>query len=58
MINKSDAEWFDTNGNFDWDGYEATCPSVIRKGNPHIKTKDPKHKVFCRESYAQELYDK
>jgi len=58
MINKSDAEWYDANGNFDWEGYEATCPSVIRKGNPHIKTKNPKHKVFCRESYAQELYDK
>lgn len=57
MINKSDAEWFDADGNFDWDGYEATCPSAIRKGNPHIKTNDPKHKVFCRESYAQELYD-
>ena len=39
-----------------WDAYEATCPSHIRKPNPHIKTRKG-DKVYSRESYAQELYD-
>jgi len=50
-------EWTLPNGEFDWEGYESTCPAVLRKGNPHVKTKDPRHKVFCREPYAQELYN-
>ena len=41
---------------FDWEAYEATCPTRFRKPNPHIKT--PKGvKVYSRESYAQELFD-
>ena len=55
---KSNEDFFDADGNFDWDGYEATCPKVLRTPNPHIKTKDPSHKVFCREPYAQDLYNK
>jgi small subunit ribosomal protein S1 len=43
-------------GEFDWDAFEATCPTRTRKANPHIKTKNG-DKVFSRESYAQELYD-
>jgi ribosomal protein S1 len=42
--------------NFDWDAFEASCPSVLRKGNPFIKTQNG-DKVYCRESYAQQLYD-
>lgn len=52
----SAAEFYDENGNFMWDAYEATCPSFTRKPNPHIKTR-PGDKVYSRESYAQELYD-
>ncbi len=55
---KSNADFFDADGNFDWEGYEATCPKVLRTPNPHIKVKDPSHKVFCREPYAQETYNK
>ena len=33
-------EWYDAEGNFKWDEYAATCPSVLRKQNPHIKTKN------------------
>lgn len=43
-------------GEFDWDSFGATCPSKIKKPNPHIKTQNA-DKVFSRESYAQELYD-
>lgn len=50
------AEYFSANGEFDWDAYEATCPSKTRKYNPHIKTKNG-DRVFSREPYAQELYD-
>ena len=50
------AEYFSANGEFDWDAYEATCPSRTRKYNPHIKTKNG-DRVFSREPYAQELYD-
>ncbi len=57
MIVKQDAEWFDADGNFDWEGYEATCPKVLRSPNPHVKVKDPQHRVFCREPYAQEMYN-
>ena len=41
---------------FDWEAYEADCPTKARKTNPHIKA--PKGvKVFSREPYAQELLD-
>jgi len=44
------------NGEFDWDAFEASCPS--RKHNKKVKRhpgdNDP---VYCREPYAQELYE-
>ena len=55
---KANEDFFDADGNFDWEGYEATCPKVLRTPNPHIKVKDPLHKVYCREPYAQEMYNK
>lgn len=58
MIEKQNAEFFDKDGNFDWDGYESTCPKVLRTPNPHIKVVSDKHKVFSREPYAQEMYNK
>ena len=51
------AEFYDENGEFLWEKYEGTCPTRYRKPNPHIKTKNG-DKVYSRESYAQELYDK
>ena len=41
---------------FDWDAYEAHCPTKTRKPNPHIKAPQGV-KVFSREPYAQELLD-
>lgn len=49
-------DWYDADGNFMWAEYEATCPKLLRKANPHIKTKNG-DKVFSRASYAQELYN-
>ena len=49
-------DYYDADGNFMWDAYEATCPSRTRKPNPHIKTRNG-DKVYSRESYAQEMYD-
>jgi|TARA_B110000908_G_C10267533_1_gene465922 ribosomal protein S1 len=49
-------EWYNEAGEFDWDSFEATCPTRTRKPNPHIKTRKGE-RVFSRESYAQELYD-
>lgn len=51
------ATFYDKDGNFMWDAYEADCPSKLRKPNPHIKTQNG-DKVYSRESYAQEMYDK
>lgn len=48
--------YYDENGVFMWDAYEATCPSRTKKPNQHIKTQHG-DKVFSRESYAQEFYD-
>lgn len=53
---KDSQDFYDAEGNFMWDAYEATCPSHTRKPNPHIKTRKG-DKVYSRESYAQELYD-
>ena len=50
-------DYYDEEGNFMWDAYEASCPSKTRKPNPHIKTRNG-DKVYSRESYAQEMYDK
>ena len=58
MIEKQNADWFDKDGNFDWEGYESTCPRVLRTPNPHIKVIDEKHKVYSREPYAQDMYNK
>jgi len=52
----TDSEFYDADGNFMWEAYEATCPSHTRKPNPHIRTRKG-DKVYSRESYAQELYD-
>jgi len=49
-------DYYDEEGNFMWDAYEASCPSKTKKHNPHIKTMNG-DKVFSRESYAQEMYD-
>lgn len=58
MIEKQNADFFDKDGNFDWDGYESTCPKVLRTPNPHIKVVNDKHKVYSREPYAQEMYNR
>lgn len=50
-------EFYGEDGEFLWDAYEGTCPTNYRKPNPHIKTKDG-DKVYSREPYAQELYNK
>lgn len=55
-LEKQDNEYYDKAGNFMWDSYESTCPSLAKKTNPHIKTKNG-DKVYSRELYAQELYD-
>lgn len=54
--NKDYQNFYDTEGNFMWEAYEATCPAYTRKPNPHTKTEEG-DKVYSRESYAQELYD-
>jgi small subunit ribosomal protein S1 len=50
-------QWYNAEGEFMWDEYEATCVTRLRKPNPHIKTRNG-DKVYSRELYAQELYDK
>jgi small subunit ribosomal protein S1 len=55
-VENSGNDWYDEDGNFMWAEYEATCPSILRKPNPHIKTKNG-DKVYSRASYAQQLYD-
>jgi len=50
------SEFYDSDGNFIWEAYEATCVSHTRKPNPHIKTQKG-DKVYSREDYAQEMYD-
>ena len=50
------SEFYDKDGNFMWEAYEATCPSHTRKPNPHIKTR-PGDRVYSREHYAQEMYN-
>lgn len=49
-------DYYDENGVFMWDAYEASCPSKTRKPNPHIKTRNG-DKVYSREAYAQQMYD-
>jgi small subunit ribosomal protein S1 len=55
-LEKQGQEYYDEEGSFMWEAYMASCPSAIRKPNPHIKTKNG-DRVYSRESYAQELYD-
>lgn len=49
--------WLNEDGTFNWEGYEATCITHTRKHNPHVKTNNLKDKIFCREPYAQQMYD-
>lgn len=55
VVDKAE-NWLNSNGEFDWDAYSATCVTHTRTPNPHVKTQHG-DKVFSRESYAQELYD-
>lgn len=48
--------WLNSIGDFDWQAYEASCVSHVRKANPHVKTQNG-DRVFSRESYAQKLYE-
>lgn len=56
-IEDTNDQWYNAEGEFMWDEYEATCVTRLRKPNPHIKTRKG-DKVYSREVYAQELYDK
>ena len=56
-IEDTNDQWYNAEGEFMWDEYEATCVTRLRKPNPHIKTRNG-DKVYSRELYAQELYDK
>lgn len=49
-------EFYKEDGEFNWDAYQATCPTVYKHPNPHVKT-ERGDKVYSRESYAQEFYD-
>lgn len=55
-VDEQRLQWTLDNGEFDWEGYEATCFSSFKKGNPRVKTKN-NEKVFSFEPYAQEYYD-
>lgn len=55
VVDKAE-NWLNSNGEFDWDAYSATCITHTRTPNPHVKTQNG-DKVFSRESYAQELYE-
>lgn len=55
-LEKQSQDYCDENGNFMWDLYESTCPSLAKKTNPHIKAKNG-DRVYSRELYAQEMYD-
>ena len=44
--------------NFDWDAYEASCPSKRRSFNKKVTAKYPDARVTCHEPYALELYEK
>ena len=43
--------------NFDWTPYEDGWDGVSLKVNKKIKLQDKRDKVYCHESYAQEMYD-
>ena len=57
VIENDYSEFYDSNGEFIWEAYQATCVTHTRTPNPHVKTSNPKDIVFCREPYAQQLYD-
>ena len=47
------------NPDFDWEEYEASCPSIRRKQfNQKVEEKYPGARVYSREPYALELYEK
>ena len=57
-VNEEKYQGFVTSdGEFDWDGYEATCIKTRKKGNPNVKTQNG-DKVYSWESYAQSFYDR
>lgn len=44
---------------FDWEAYEATCPSAGKKlFNKAVSKKYPNSRVYSKEPYALELYEK
>ena len=49
--------YINANGEFDWDLFESTIPN-FRKHNPKVKRHPGDNSpVYCREPYAQELYE-
>lgn len=56
-VDEERLKWTLDSGEFDWEGYESTCFSSFKKGNPKIKT-NKNEKVFSFEPYAQEYYDR
>jgi predicted RNA-binding protein with RPS1 domain len=42
--------------NFDWSAYEDGWNGRSLKVNKSVKTKNKKDKIYCHESYAQDLY--
>jgi len=48
--------WTLPTGEFDWEGYESECPSILKKGNDRIKT-PINVKVYSRGKDAQRFYD-
>lgn len=53
VVNTSD-EYLNENGEFDWEGYEASCPSKARKHNSKVKAPNGV-RVMCKEPYAQDF---
>ena len=43
---------------FDWSMYEDGWNGRSLKINKNVKVNNPKDKVYCHETYAQEVYDK
>ena len=53
----TEENYFNASGEFDWDLFEASVPNH-KKHNPRVKRHPgDTSKVFCREPYAQELYE-
>ena len=54
VIETTADEFFNDKGEFDWEGYEATCPSRARRHNPKVNAPIGV-KVLCKEPYAQDF---